>query len=534
MSILNLFSKPVNSTVDKIKIYFDPEDKKTNSVHIDINIEKKKMTVKSLDDNYGDKFYGISQSILKKKKLENIERKEYCYFLENKNINFMMIILKDNYCINNLNENKKCFYLPKNYFKEKKNNHFHNEIFSDSEEEEDFTNNVEDLIINKKSNGKQIEIYLKNKVIHKYNPKLKKFFKFRGTLTENSFVFQYQNEKISIDVSKIDEFGPINEKSKEITNEIADKTNLMQLITKNNEIFIFLCRKDKNYNLWIEMFNKVFHKQKMIMKNFNIDNIISLKTFECQQTLKDLFNYFIFDVHNLISNDEIRKIFFEGFLDTNNKLCDKNYIEILEKIFIFFYFYEKNKFFEALNIIKEIKSYAIRYNNKKSKNDNNNNNDDNKELFLLPIDEIKKFEKIGKEIDDYCQDIFQNNSQNMDDIMININNKIKDLIDNDFFENSYIFIIENILTPIYNEIINYIDNFQNISNNNNNNNKIEKKDKKEIILLFEKLTIIMSLFYNKINKFTSNQFLNINYNISSQGTLDYFVSNHPELNQINI
>ena len=42
MSILNLFSKPVNSTVDKIKIYFDPEDKKTNSVHIDINIEKKK------------------------------------------------------------------------------------------------------------------------------------------------------------------------------------------------------------------------------------------------------------------------------------------------------------------------------------------------------------------------------------------------------------------------------------------------------------------------------------------------------------
>ena len=515
------FSKPSISSVDKIKIYFEPEDKKVNSVHIDINIDKK-MTIQILDNNYGDKFYEISQSVLSNKKLEKIERKEYCYFLEDINMKYMMIILKDNYYVSNLNENKRCYYLPKNYFIQKKNNHFHNEIFSDSEEEDDLIFNNEDLINYKKTNGK-IEIYLENKVIHKYNQQEKKFFKNYGTLTEKFFKIQYQKEIISIDVSKIDEFGPINEKSKEITNEIEDKTNLMQLITKNNEIFIFLCRKDKNYNLWIEMFDKVFNKIKMIKKNYNFDNIISLKTFECQQTLKDLFNYLLFDINNLISINESRKIFFEGFSDKMNKICDKNYIEILEKIFIFLDLYEQNKFFEAWNIIKVIKSYAIKYNN------NNNKNDNNKEQFLLPNEEIQKFETIGKEIDDYCQNVFQNNSQSMENIMLNINNKIKDLIDNDFFKNSYLFIIEKILIPIYNEINNCIDNYKNIYyNNNNNNNKI---DEKEIVLLIEKITLIMSLFYNKINNFTLNNFLNLNYNISSQGSLDYYIKN--DLNQIN-
>ena len=509
--------KTSNPSVDKIKIYFEPEDKKVDSVHIDINIDKK-MTIQILDNNYGDKFYEISQSILSKKKLEKIERKEYCYFLENINMKYMMIILKDNYCISNLNENKRCYYLPKNYFIQKKNNHFHNEIFSDSEEEEDLTFNTEDLINYKKTNGKN-EIYLENKVIHRYNPQEKKFFKNNGTLTEKFFKIQYQKEIISIDTSKIDEFGPINEKSKEITNEIEDKTNLMQLITKNNEIFIFLCRKDKNYNLWIEMFDKVFNKIKMIKKNYNFDNIISLKTFECQQTLKDLFNYLLFDIHNLISNNESRKIFFEGFSDKINKICDKNYIEILEKIFIFLDLYEQNKFFEAWNIIKVIKSYAIKYNN--NKNDNNN------ELILLPKEEINKFETIGKEIDDYCQNVFQNNSQSMENIMLNINNKIKGLIDNDFFKNSYLFIIEKILIPIYNEINDFIDNYKNIYYYNNNS----KIDEKEIVLLIEKITLIMSLFYNKINNFTLNNFLNLNYNISSQGSLDYYIKNN--LNQIN-
>ena len=509
--------KTSNPSVDKIKIYFEPEDKKVDSVHIDINIDKK-MTIQILDNNYGDKFYEISQSILSKKKLEKIERKEYCYFLENINMKYMMIILKDNYCISNLNENKRCYYLPKNYFIQKKNNHFHNEIFSDSEEEEDLTFNTEDLINYKKTNGKN-EIYLENKVIHRYNPQEKKFFKNNGTLTEKFFKIQYQKEIISIDTSKIDEFGPINEKSKEITNEIEDKTNLMQLITTNNEIFIFLCRKDKNYNLWIEMFDKVFNKIKMIKKNYNFDNIISLKTFECQQTLKDLFNYLLFDIHNLISNNESRKIFFEGFSDKINKICDKNYIEILEKIFIFLDLYEQNKFFEAWNIIKVIKSYAIKYNN--NKNDNNN------ELILLPKEEINKFETIGKEIDDYCQNVFQNNSQSMENIMLNINNKIKGLIDNDFFKNSYLFIIEKILIPIYNEINDFIDNYKNIYYYNNNS----KIDEKEIVLLIEKITLIMSLFYNKINNFTLNNFLNLNYNISSQGSLDYYIKNN--LNQIN-
>ena len=509
--------KTSNPSVDKIKIYFEPEDKKVDSVHIDINIDKK-MTIQILDNNYGDKFYEISQSILSKKKLEKIERKEYCYFLENINMKYMMIILKDNYCISNLNENKRCYYLPKNYFIQKKNNHFHNEIFSDSEEEEDLTFNTEDLINYKKTNGKN-EIYLENKVIHRYNPQKKKFFKNNGTLTEKFFKIQYQKEIISIDTSKIDEFGPINEKSKEITNEIEDKTNLMQLITTNNEIFIFLCRKDKNYNLWIEMFDKVFNKIKMIKKNYNFDNIISLKTFECQQTLKDLFNYLLFDIHNLISNNESRKIFFEGFSDKINKICDKNYIEILEKIFIFLDLYEQNKFFEAWNIIKVIKSYAIKYNN--NKNDNNN------ELILLPKEEINKFETIGKEIDDYCQNVFQNNSQSMENIMLNINNKIKGLIDNDFFKNSYLFIIEKILIPIYNEINDFIDNYKNIYYYNNNS----KIDEKEIVLLIEKITLIISLFYNKINNFTLNNFLNLNYNISSQGSLDYYIKNN--LNQIN-
>ncbi len=509
--------KTSNPSVDKIKIYFEPEDKKVDSVHIDINIDKK-MTIQILDNNYGDKFYEISQSILSKKKLEKIERKEYCYFLENINMKYMMIILKDNYCISNLNENKRCYYLPKNYFIQKKNNHFHNEIFSDSEEEEDLTFNTEDLINYKKTNGKN-EIYLENKVIHRYNPQKKKFFKNNGTLTEKFFKIQYQKEIISIDTSKIDEFGPINEKSKEITNEIEDKTNLMQLITTNNEIFIFLCRKDKNYNLWIEMFDKVFNKINMIKKNYNFDNIISLKTFECQQTLKDLFNYLLFDIHNLISNNESRKIFFEGFSDKINKICDKNYIEILEKIFIFLDLYEQNKFFEAWNIIKVIKSYAIKYNN--NKNDNNN------ELILLPKEEINKFETIGKEIDDYCQNVFQNNSQSMENIMLNINNKIKGLIDNDFFKNSYLFIIEKILIPIYNEINDFIDNYKNIYYYNNNS----KIDEKEIVLLIEKITLIMSLFYNKINNFTLNNFLNLNYNISSQGSLDYYIKNN--LNQIN-
>jgi hypothetical protein len=509
--------KTSNPSVDKIKIYFEPEDKKVDSVHIDINIDKK-MTIQILDNNYGDKFYEISQSILSKKKLEKIERKEYCYFLENINMKYMMIILKDNYCISNLNENKRCYYLPKNYFIQKKNNHFHNEIFSDSEEEEDLTFNTEDLINYKKTNGKN-EIYLENKVIHRYNPQEKKFFKNNGTLTEKFFKIQYQKEIISIDTSKIDEFGPINEKSKEITNEIEDKTNLMQLITTNNEIFIFLCRKDKNYNLWIEMFDKVFNKINMIKKNYNFDNIISLKTFECQQTLKDLFNYLLFDIHNLISNNESRKIFFEGFSDKINKICDKNYIEILEKIFIFLDLYEQNKFFEAWNIIKVIKSYAIKYNN--NKNDNNN------ELILLPKEEINKFETIGKEIDDYCQNVFQNNSQSMENIMLNINNKIKGLIDNDFFKNSYLFIIEKILIPIYNEINDFIDNYKNIYYYNNNS----KIDEKEIVLLIEKITLIMSLFYNKINNFTLNNFLNLNYNISSQGSLDYYIKNN--LNQIN-
>ena len=509
--------KTSNPSVDKIKIYFEPEDKKVDSVHIDINIDKK-MTIQILDNNYGDKFYEISQSILSKKKLEKIERKEYCYFLENINMKYMMIILKDNYCISNLNENKRCYYLPKNYFIQKKNNHFHNEIFSDSEEEEDLTFNTEDLINYKKTNGKN-EIYLENKVIHRYNPQKKKFFKNLGTLTEKFFKIQYQKEIISIDTSKIDEFGPINEKSKEITNEIEDKTNLMQLITTNNEIFIFLCRKDKNYNLWIEMFDKVFNKIKLIKKNYNFDNIISLKTFECQQTLKDLFNYLLFDIHNLISNNESRKIFFEGFSDKINKICDKNYIEILEKIFIFLDLYEQNKFFEAWNIIKVIKSYAIKYNN--NKNDNNN------ELILLPKEEINKFETIGKEIDDYCQNVFQNNSQSMENIMLNINNKIKGLIDNDFFKNSYLFIIEKILIPIYNEINDFIDNYKNIYYYNNNS----KIDEKEIVLLIEKITLIMSLFYNKINNFTLNNFLNLNYNISSQGSLDYYIKNN--LNQIN-
>ena len=509
--------KTSNPSVDKIKIYFEPEDKKVDSVHIDINIDKK-MTIQILDNNYGDKFYEISQSILSKKKLEKIERKEYCYFLENINMKYMMIILKDNYCISNLNENKRCYYLPKNYFIQKKNNHFHNEIFSDSEEEEDLTFNTEDLINYKKTNGKN-EIYLENKVIHRYNPQKKEFFKNNGTLTEKFFKIQYQKEIISIDTSKIDEFGPINEKSKEITNEIEDKTNLMQLITTNNEIFIFLCRKDKNYNLWIEMFDKVFNKIKMIKLNFFFDNIISLKTFECQQTLKDLFNYLLFDIHNLISNNESRKIFFEGFSDKINKICDKNYIEILEKIFIFLDLYEQNKFFEAWNIIKVIKSYAIKYNN--NKNDNNN------ELILLPKEEINKFETIGKEIDDYCQNVFQNNSQSMENIMLNINNKIKGLIDNDFFKNSYLFIIEKILIPIYNEINDFIDNYKNIYYYNNNS----KIDEKEIVLLIEKITLIMSLFYNKINNFTLNNFLNLNYNISSQGSLDYYIKNN--LNQIN-
>jgi len=41
----------------------------------------------------------------------------------------------------------------------------------------------------------------------------------------------------------------------------------------------------------------------------------------------------------------------------------------------------------------------------------------------------------------------------------------------------------------------------------------------------------MSLFYNKINNFTLNNFLNLNYNISSQGSLDYYIKNN--LNQIN-
>ena len=509
--------KTSNPSVDKIKIYFEPEDKKVDSVHIDINIDKK-MTIQILDNNYGDKFYEISQSVLSNKKLEKIERKEYCYFLEDINMKYMMIILKDNYCISNLNENKRCYYLPKNYFIQKKNNHFHNEIFSDSEEEEDLTFNTEDLINYKKTNGKN-EIYLENKVIHRYNPQKKKFFKNNGTLTEKFFKIQYQKEIISIDTSKIDEFGPINEKSKEITNEIEDKTNLMQLITTNNEIFIFLCRKDKNYNLWIEMFDKVFNKIKMIKKNYNFDNIISLKTFECQQTLKDLFNYLLFDIHNLISNNESRKIFFEGFSDKINKICDKNYIEILEKIFIFLDLYEQNKFFEAWNIIKVIKSYAIKYNN--NKNDNNN------ELILLPKEEINKFETIGKEIDDYCQNVFQNNSQSMENIMLNINNKIKGLIDNDFFKNSYLFIIEKILIPIYNEINDFIDNYKNIYYYNNNS----KIDEKEIVLLIEKITLIISLFYNKINNFTLNNFLNLNYNISSQGSLDYYIKNN--LNQIN-
>ena len=508
--------KTSNPSVDKIKIYFEPEDKKVDSVHIDINIDKK-MTIQILDNNYGDKFYEISQSILSKKKLEKIERKEYCYFLENINMKYMMIILKDNYCISNLNENKRCYYLPKNYFIQKKNNHFHNEIFSDSEKEEDLTFNTEDLINYKKTNGKN-EIYLENKVIHRYNPQKKEFFKNNGTLTEKFFKIQYQKEIISIDTSKIDEFGPINEKSKEITNEIEDKTNLMQLITTNNEIFIFLCRKDKNYNLWIEMFDKVFNKIKMIKINYYFDNIISLKTFECQQTLKDLFNYLLFDINNLISNNESRKIFFEGFSDKINKICDKNYIEILEKIFIFLDLYEQNKFFEAWNIIKVIKSYAIKYNNK---NDNNN------ELILLPKEEINKFETIGKEIDDYCQNVFQNNSQSMENIMLNINNKIKGLIDNDFFKNSYLFIIEKILIPIYNEINDFIDNYKNIYYYNNNS----KIDEKEIVLLIEKITLIMSLFYNKINNFTLNNFLNLNYNISSQGSLDYYIKNN--LNQIN-
>ena len=508
--------KTSNPSVDKIKIYFEPEDKKVDSVHIDINIDKK-MTIQILDNNYGDKFYEISQSILSKKKLEKIERKEYCYFLENINMKYMMIILKDNYCISNLNENKRCYYLPKNYFIQKKNNHFHNEIFSDSEEEEDLTFNTEDLINYKKTNGKN-EIYLENKVIHRYNPQKKQFFKNNGTLTEKFFKIQYQKEIISIDTSKIDEFGPINEKSKEITNEIEDKTNLMQLITTNNEIFIFLCRKDKNYNLWIEMFDKVLNIIKMIKINYNFDNIISLKTFECQQTLKDLFNYLLFDIHNLISNNESRKIFFEGFSDKINKICDKNYIEILEKIFIFLDLYEQNKFFEAWNIIKVIKSYSIKYNNK---NDNNN------ELILLPKEEINKFETIGKEIDDYCQNVFQNNSQSMENIMLNINNKIKGLIDNDFFKNSYLFIIEKILIPIYNEINDFIDNYKNIYYYNNNS----KIDEKEIVLLIEKITLIMSLFYNKINNFTLNNFLNLNYNISSQGSLDYYIKNN--LNQIN-
>ena len=511
--------KTSNPSIDKIKIYFEPEDKKVDSVHIDINIDKK-MTIQILDNNYGDKFYEISQSILSKKKLEKIERKEYCYFLENINMKYMMIILKDNYCISNLNENKRCYYLPKNYFIQKKNNHFHNEIFSDSEEEEDLTFNTEDLINYKKTNGKN-EIYLENKVIHRYNPQKKKFFKNYGTLTEKFFKIQYQKEIISIDTSKIDEFGPINEKSKEITNEIEDKTNLMQLITKNNEIFIFLCRKDKNYNLWIEMFDKVLNIIKMIKINYNFDNTISLKTFECQQTLKDLFNYLLFDINNLISNNESRKIFFEGFSDKINKIFDKNYIEILEKIFIFLDLYEQNKFFEAWNIIKVIKSYAIKYNN------NNNKNDNNKEQFLLPNEEIQKFETIGKEIDDYCQNVFQNNSQSMENIMLNINNKIKGLIDNDFFKNSYLFIIEKILIPIYNEINDFIDNYKNIYYYNNNS----KIDEKEIVLLIEKITLIMSLFYNKINNFTLNNFLNLNYNISSQGSLDYYIKNN--LNQIN-
>ena len=41
----------------------------------------------------------------------------------------------------------------------------------------------------------------------------------------------------------------------------------------------------------------------------------------------------------------------------------------------------------------------------------------------------------------------------------------------------------------------------------------------------------MALFYNKINNFTSNNFLYINNNISSIGTLDYYLKNNPELNQ---
>jgi len=111
--------------------------------------------------------------------------------------------------------------------------------------------------------------------------------------------------------------------------------------------------------------------------------------------------------------------------------------------------------------------------------------------------------------------------------MLNINNKIKGLIDNDFFKNSYLFIIEKILIPIYNEINDFIDNYKNIYYYNNNS----KIDEKEIVLLIEKITLIMSLFYNKINNFTLNNFLNLNYNISSQGSLDYYIKNN--LNQIN-
>jgi hypothetical protein len=148
-------------------------------------------------------------------------------------------------------------------------------------------------------------------------------------------------------------------------------------------------------------------------------------------------------------------------------------------------------------------------------------------VFPSSTEQKKVYETIGKEIDDYCQNVFQNNSQSMENIMLNINNKIKDLIDNDFFKNSYLFIIEKILIPIYNEINDFIDNYKNIYYYNNNS----KIDEKEIVLLIEKITLIMSLFYNKINNFTLNNFLNLNYNISSQGSLDYYIKN--DLNQIN-
>ncbi len=113
-----------NNNNNKITIYFEL---KSNPLFLSLTLDKN-ITIKTLDEQCGNEIYGMSQS-LESNINNNIDRKEYCYLMKDKNNPYNLFKLRKNdkpFKISNSNQNLKFFYIPLYQYKKQQNEIYNN------------------------------------------------------------------------------------------------------------------------------------------------------------------------------------------------------------------------------------------------------------------------------------------------------------------------------------------------------------------------------------------------------------------------